>query len=242
MQKKKSVKSRGNGQGTAYRRGNTWTACVTVGWLLPKDPSKPKTPIRKTKGGFKTKKDALNHCGTLMLTTPERRRITLEQLWNEWSESYESRVDQSTFAGYRSSYRHFKILHGTFMDQISVTELQNCINDVKGYRSRQLMKTTAGLLWRYCVAHNILDKDITGVLYLGKGGSVQRDPLTPDVDRYTVKLIDRVKEEIKYRDCGSCMEHHHGADSARETGCELYLAGRPVYGDHSFPSAKEERR
>ena len=63
-----------------------------------------------------------------------------------------------------------------------------------------------------------------------------------NVDRYTVKLIDRVKEEIKYRDCGSCMEHHHGADSARETGCELYLAGRPVYGDHSFPSAKEERR
>ena len=32
-----------------------------------------------------------------------------------------------------------------------------------------------------------------------------------NVDRYTVKLIDRVKEEIKYRDCGSCMEHHHGA-------------------------------
>ena len=63
-----------------------------------------------------------------------------------------------------------------------------------------------------------------------------------NVDRYTVKLIDRVKEEIKYRDCGSCMEHHHGADSARETGCELYLAVRPVYGDHSFPSAKEERR
>ena len=145
VQKKKSVKSRGNGQGTAYRRGNTWTACVTVGWLLPKDPSKPKTPVRKTKGGFKTKKDALNHCGTLMLSTTERRRITLEQCWNEWSASYESRVDQSTFAGYRTSYRHFKILHGTFMDQISVTELQNCINDVKGYRSRQLMKTTAGL-------------------------------------------------------------------------------------------------
>ena len=180
VQKKKSVKSRGNGQGTAYRRGNTWTACVTVGWLLPKDPSKPRVPVRKTKGGFKTKKDALNHCSTLMLSTTERRRITLEQCWNEWSASYESRVDQSTFAGYRTSYRHFKILHGTFMDQISVTELQNCINDVKGYRSRQLMKTTAGLLWRYCVAHNILDKDLSSTLYIGKGGSVQREPLTPE--------------------------------------------------------------
>ena len=76
-----------------------------------------------------------------MLIKSERRRLTLEQCWNEWSASYESRVDKSTFAGYRSAFGHFKILHGTFMDLISVAELQKCVDDVKGYRTKQLMKT-----------------------------------------------------------------------------------------------------
>ena len=34
-------KSRGNGQGTAYKRKNaaTWTAQVIVGWKIPEDPA-----------------------------------------------------------------------------------------------------------------------------------------------------------------------------------------------------------
>lgn len=178
--KKRSVKTRGNGQGTAYKRGNTWTACVTVGWLMPDDPSKPRTPVRKTKGGFPTKKAALAYCQVMMLSSTERRRLTLQQCYQEWSGPYEARVGKSTFAGYKAAYNHFKILHGTYMDLISVTELQKCIDSVPGHRTKQMMKTTAGLLWRHCVAHNLLDKDITGVLYIGKGQSVQRDPLTPE--------------------------------------------------------------
>ena len=34
-----------------------------------------------------------------------------------------------------------------------------------------------------------------------------------------------------FRDCEQCVAHHHGADSYRETGCELFLAGLPVYGE-----------
>lgn len=178
--KKKNVKTRGNGQGTAYKRGNTWTACATVGQVFPEDITKPKVPVRKTKGGFKTKKEALAYAATMKPDAKVRRRITLEECWKEWSGPYESRIVKSTFAGYKSSYSHLKPLHGMMMDEIPVTELQKCIDAVDGHRTRQLMKTTAGLMWRYCVAHNILDKDITDVLYLGKGQSVQRDPLTPE--------------------------------------------------------------
>lgn len=179
-QKKKNVKTRGNGQGTAYKRGNTWTACATLGWVDQEDPSLPKKPDRKTKGGFKTKKEALAYAASMKKDAKVRRRITLEDCWKEWSEPYEARVGKSTFAGYKSAYNHFKSLRGMMMDEIPVTELQKCIDAVDGHRTRQLMKTTAGLLWRYCVSHNILDKDITDVLYLGKGQSVQRDPLTPE--------------------------------------------------------------
>lgn len=200
-EKKQNTKVRGNGQGCAYKRGNTWTACVTVGWLIPEEIDKPKVPVRKTKGGFPTKKAALNYCGTLLLATAERRRLTLQECWNEWSDPYEARVGKSTFAGYRSAYNHFKILHGTYMDMISVTELQKCIDAVDGHRTRQMMKTTAGLLWRHCVAHNLLDKDITGVLYLGKGRSVQRDPLTPE----EVEIIRKNIGNFRYAEYIYCL-------------------------------------
>ena len=64
-----------------------------------------------------------------------------------------------------------------------------------------MMKTTAGLLWRYCVAHDLLDKDITGVLYLGKGSSVQRDPLTPD----EVEVIRRNIGKYRYAEYIYCL-------------------------------------
>lgn len=200
-QKKKNVKTRGNGQGTAYRRGSTWTACATVGWVFPKDPAKPKVPARKTKGGFKTKKEALAYAASMKPDAKVRRRITMEDCWKEWSAPYEARVVKSTFAGYKSAYNHFRPLHGMLMDEIPVTELQKCIDAVDGHRMRQMMKTTAGLLWRHCVAHNILDKDITDVLYLGKGQSVQRDPLTPE----EVEMIkDRIGKD-RYAEYIYCL-------------------------------------
>ena len=59
-------KVRANGTGTVYRRGRTWTACVTMDWVFPDDPYKPKKPIRKTKGGFPTRTAALNYCPILL--------------------------------------------------------------------------------------------------------------------------------------------------------------------------------
>lgn len=205
-------KGRANGTGTAYLRTNkgkdTWTACVIVGWKLPKDPSKPRIPIKKTKGGFATRRDALNYCSQLMLDTTARRSLTMQECWKEWSGSYEERIVKSTFAGYRSAYNHYSPLHGTHMDKIAVTELQKCIDTVPGHRMKELMKTTAGLLWRYCVAHNLLNTDITGVLYTGKEQSVQRDPLTPEE-------IEAIKKNI-----GNCRY-------AEYIYCLVYLGFRP---------------
>lgn len=200
-EKKRRVKTRANGTGTAFKRGNTWTACVTVGWIMPEDPTKPRVPVRKTKGGFPSKKAALNYCGTLLLATTERRRLTMQECWNEWSEPYKKRIGESTFAGYRAAYNHLKGLHGTYMDLISVTELQKCIDETDGHRTKQMMKTVSGLLWRYCVAHNLLDKDITNVLYIGKGQSVQREPLTPE----EVEIIRKNIGKYQYAEYIYCL-------------------------------------
>lgn len=200
--KSKPTKSRGNGTGTAYKRGNTWTACVTVGWVLPKDPFKPKVPVRKTKGGFKTKKDAINYCPKLLIQRNELSRITLQEAWDAWSAMYETRVIKSTMDGYKYAYNHFSTLHSLYMDQISADQLQACMDACEaGKRTHQNMKCIAGLLWGYAFDHNAVHKDITDNLYTGKGISVQRDP----IEAHEVDAIFKSVGKHRYAEYIYCL-------------------------------------
>lgn len=193
-QKTGGVKVRGNGMGTAFKRGKTWTACVTVGWILPDDPGKPKRPVRRTKGGFPTKKEAIAYCPQLLAHGDEVRQITMQQLWNEWSTMYAPRVGKSTMDNYLYAYKHFRPLHGMYMDRISSDDLQRCMDDCpSGKRTHQNMKCVAGLLWGYAFDHNIVDKDITDNLYIGKGSSVQREALTPEEEKVICNSIGKIR-------------------------------------------------
>lgn len=197
------LKSRGNGQGTAYQRPGekTWTVEVVVGWKLPEDPSKPKRPVRKKRGGFKTKKDALAFASELQMDGNKRVRMTLEQVYLLWEKSYKSRVDASTMACYTSAYKHFSPLHGIYMDKISPDDLQQCVDDCPaGKRTRQNMRTTAGLLWSYAVDKNVIDRDITRNIYTGKGKSVPREPITPDEEKVIWKSIGK-ERYVEYLLC-----------------------------------------
>lgn len=174
-------KSRGNGQGSAYRRGRTWTAQVVVGWRIPEDDTKHLIPIKRTKSGFETKREALAYCPVLLQDRSERPRMALEQVFNEWSIKYTLRVSASTMAGYKAAYLHFKPLHAVQITHIVPQDLQDCMDACPaGKRTHQMMKVVAGLIWAYAIDCNYVDRDITTNLYTGKGQSVQREPLTDD--------------------------------------------------------------
>ena len=173
------AKSRGNGQGTAYRRGKTWTAQVIVGWKTPDDDTKRPIPIKKTKGGFATKREAIAACPALLTSTGNEVRYTLKQVYEAWEPFYSPRVGASTMVCYASAYKHFSSVHNKYMDLISAGDLQDCMDKCKsGKRTHQNMKCVAGLLWAYALDRNIVQKDVTENLYIGKGESVQRDPIT----------------------------------------------------------------
>ncbi|MBQ1790827.1 MAG: hypothetical protein II008_11645, partial [Oscillospiraceae bacterium] len=65
---KRRTKSRGNGTGCAYysQKYRYWVAQVVVDWRYPEDETKPLIPIKKTKGGFKTRDKALQYCPILL--------------------------------------------------------------------------------------------------------------------------------------------------------------------------------
>lgn len=125
------VKVRGNGQGTAFRRGRTWTACVTIGWELPDDPSKPKKPIRRTKGGFASKKDAIAYCPVLLSGGVEKRKEAprLSEYWKTYSEGRMLKLGKNTQSAYKTAWKKLRTVHDIRIDNITVDLLQQVIDD-----------------------------------------------------------------------------------------------------------------
>ena len=190
--KKKRVKSRGNGTGCAYYDPvhRYWVAQIVDGYKKPQDKTKQMIPIKKTKGGFKRREDALAYCKEMKNKKPELPNKPLKELYDLWEPWYSPRVDPDTFGCYRAAFAHFKSLHGETVRDISAGDLQKCLDDCdKGHRTHQNMKCTAGLLWAYAIDNNYADKDVTTNLYIGKGASVQREPLT-DLE------VEKIRQEI----------------------------------------------
>ena len=129
--KRKSVKTRGNGQGCAIRRGKTWTAISTIDWVFPSDPSKPKKPIRRSKGGFATKADALAYCPTLKAGGIEKpaEAPRLSSYWKQYSEGNMLKISKGKQSAYRTAWKKLKSVHEVRVDAITIDLLQKVIDE-----------------------------------------------------------------------------------------------------------------
>ena len=130
-EKKRSVKVRGNGMGSAYKRGKYWTAIVTMDWIFPDDPSKPKKPIRKTKGGFKSKADAIAYCPTLKAGGHEKpsEAPRLSHYWDIYSKGDMLTIAKGTQSRYRTAWNKLKPIHDVRVDAITVDLLRKVVSD-----------------------------------------------------------------------------------------------------------------
>ena len=177
---------RPNGTGNVYKRGNTWTARVVDHWI-PSDTSKSGLkPVWKTKGGFPKKKDAQNYCAELYKQQRhEHPPKTLYQDYESWVKIYSTRVSAKTMEGYSQAFKHFEPLHYVKINNISAVDLQNCIDGCgKGKRTRQLMKVTAGLVFKYAIDDNQIVKNCAQNLYIEDQETNHYEPLTDqEIDR-----------------------------------------------------------
>ena len=95
-------RTRPNGAGTAFKRGNMWYSQVTIGEKPVIRNGKPAyQSIRVTKGGFTRKSDALAYCPTLKaeaLTSrkAEKEKLTTKQIYDLWLPTHENKVSHST--------------------------------------------------------------------------------------------------------------------------------------------------
>lgn len=169
----RSRRARANGMGTAYKRGKTWTASVTVGW---KDIDGHPAPIKRTKGGFATKKEALTHTVTLLTTKSQQaRKLTFEQVYEAWEAAYEKNIGKSTLNCYRAAKKYFADISYMRFENIGLDDLQDCIDSCpRGKRTKENMKALGTLLYKYALPRHIADMDYAHFIDCGDGKKTPR--------------------------------------------------------------------
>jgi len=171
QEKKSGTRKKGNGTGYAYKRGSTWTACVTIGFYT--DKSGVVHRKYRTKGGFPTKTDATNYCQSLFVSTKANSTMTMQEVYDKWHDEHESRVGSTTIKGYSAAYKWFSRLHYIQMRLIKATDLQQCIDECpRGKRVKEDMKTVAGLLYKWAYNNDVVDKNYAINLFKRNTASV----------------------------------------------------------------------
>lgn len=157
-----ATKSRGNGMGTVYKRGKTWTAAKTLGYYISED--KLHREVR-TKGGFKTKREALEYLAILG-REPETKRHTFRQIYDLWFQTH--KASASTMGCYQAAMTWFKPVWGYKLDYITIEDLQDCMDDCpNGKRTQQNMKTLCGQLYKYSIPRGFARLNLGQYLRVG---------------------------------------------------------------------------
>jgi len=133
-EKKRRPKNRGNGQGCAYRRKGqtTWTACVVIDWRYPADPSKPRIPVKRTKAGFATKREALEYCPTLRAGgyTKPKDAPRLSVYWKQYSENAMLKIGKDKQYAYKAAWKKLAPIQDARIDTLTIDDLQETVSTV----------------------------------------------------------------------------------------------------------------
>lgn len=169
-------KTRGNGTGSVYRRGNKWMCAIITGYTMDADNKLHKRT--KTKGGFKTKTEALGYLPKLRLESERKPRSkTFAQLYEAWLPTH--RAGKDTLKCYKAAYKYFEPVHYLNIDDIDIDDLQDCVDECpKGRRTKENMKALCGLMYKYAIPRYLASLELGH--YLVVSGERRSKAALPD--------------------------------------------------------------
>lgn len=162
-------KARGNGQGTAYKRGKTWTAQVVVGYKPPTKEGGQPIPIKRTRGGFVSKKDAIAFCPTLLSGGVEKPKIAprLSEYWNTYVAGEYTKLSKSKQTAYKIAWNKLKPLHDARIDTIPVDLLRSTVTEAcPTFYPAKDCKSVLTNLYEIAAADGYASKDLPSFIVL----------------------------------------------------------------------------
>lgn len=178
-------KSRGNGQGSVYKRGKTWVAQVVIGW-------NGASPVKRRKGGFEAKRDAINYLSTLReQIDPIKKPLKLIDYWNQYQKNDFLLLSKSKQTSYRVAWKKLTPLYYRTINKISVQELRDTVN--QSCPTHYTAKDCRDLLtniYRVAAADGCADRELPSYIILPDLDESERVPFTVDEQVALWKLYE----------------------------------------------------
>jgi site-specific recombinase XerD len=158
-QKPKPQKKRGNGQGCVYKRGDTWTAEITLGYVTDADGHKKRRNRRK--GGFTRKKDAIAYLEVLRQQETPKQAASISDLYLMWHADAEKDLSDSKLKAYEIAWRKIApALAHRSIGSLSVPELQAVTDTAAStYYPARDIKHLISHLYKLAIRDDITDKN-----------------------------------------------------------------------------------
>lgn len=167
-----------NGTGTAYKRGSTWTAQVTVG--IKRDPDTGRVQqVRRTKGGFKTKREALEFCQQLANAAMPKKHVTFGDLWEQYEKTKFRQLSASKQCGYRTALKRLGDMIYTRIDAVTIADLQGLVDGLTFYCARDI-KVILRHMYKIALVQGWAERDLAAFITLPPRNEKERTPFTDE--------------------------------------------------------------
>ena len=180
---------RGNGQGTALKRGKTWTGFRTGYTFCDEDGIHRRRP---SKGGFATKKDALEWASSS--SVQETYSPKLIELWAQYEANDLPKLSKNRQTAYKIARRRLDTLMGTPIHLLTLEALQNCLNaECKTYYPAHDCKVVLSQLYKKALASNngLVTKNLADYLVMPQLEEKEAVPFTADEVKAFWELYDK---------------------------------------------------
>ena len=168
-------RKRGNGQGSAIKRGNSWVAVYTSEFYATPDGKLHQR--RKWKGGFKTKKEALAFASSPVETN--EKAPTLRDYWNNWFASDFSDLSKSKQTAFKIAWKKMERLAGKSMDVLTIQDLQTIIDEkAPTYYPAKDIKTLFSHLFKRAVAEGQARTNLSEFIRLPSLDEKEQEPFS----------------------------------------------------------------
>ena len=191
LPKKARTKSRGNGTGTAFKRGSTWTAQVVVDRVVVAD-DKPLRKITRSKGGFRTRDEALRYC-PILKNGPEKPVLapTLASYWEAYKKGPYEALSASKQQAYRTAWKKLSDIAGTRVDQLTVSDLQDLVaKQCSSYYTARDVRTLLINLFRIASAEGYVRQELPTFIQLPSLEEKERTPFSETEQQALWKLYE----------------------------------------------------
>ena len=176
--KKTRPRTRPNGTGTAYKRGSTWTAQVTVG--IKRDPDTGRVQqVRRTKGGFKTKREALEFCQQLANAAMPKKHVTFGDLWEQYEKTKFRQLSEAKQCSYRTALRRIGDMIYTRIDAVTIADLQGLVDGLTFYCAQDI-KSILRHMYRIAMMQGWTSRDLSEYIVLPPKNEHERTPFNDD--------------------------------------------------------------